>query len=78
MINILMRVRRQNQAVIAAASTVFQAIVQALEAETLQGHTAQRVVIASKRLVQMAGIDANGILSTLGPETQDNVRTWFA
>ncbi len=73
-----MRVRRQNQAVIAAASPVFLAIVQALEAETIQGTTAQRVVVASKKLVQMAGIDANGILSTLSPETQHNVRAWFA
>jgi len=73
-----MRVRRQNQAVVAAASPVFQAIVQALEAETIQGTTAQRVVVASKKLVQMAGIDANGILSTLSPETQHNVRAWFA
>jgi len=73
-----MRVPRQNPAVVASASPVFQVIVQALEAETIQGATAQRVVAAAKKLVQMAGIDANGILSTLNPETQHNVRAWFA
>lgn len=69
---------QHNPAVIAAASPVFLSIVEALEAETLQGVTAQRVVAAAKSLVQMAGIDANGVLASLSPETQQNVRSYFA
>ena len=68
---------RQNPAVIPAASPCFIAIAQALEAETLQGATAQRVATAAKKLVQMAGIDANQAVSTLSPETQQTVRTYF-
>ncbi|KAI4202157.1 MAG: hypothetical protein LQ348_001546 [Seirophora lacunosa] len=67
-----------NPAVIAAANQVFIAIAQALEAETLQGQTAQRVVAAAKRLVQVAHIDANQILTTLSPETQQTLQTYFA
>ncbi len=54
------------------------AIALALEAETLQGVTAQRVAEAGKTLVQTAGIDANRILATLSPETQQTVRSYFA
>ena len=68
---------RHNPAVIAGASSVFLAIVEALEAETIQGGTAQRVVAAAKSLVQMAGIDANSVLASLSPETQQNVRGYF-
>ena len=52
--------------------------MQALEAETLQGATAQRVAAAGKQLLQAAGIDANQVLATLGPETQQTVAAYFA
>ena len=68
---------RQNPAVIAAASQCFVAIALALEAETLQGNTAQRVSMAAKQLVQTAGIDANQVLATLSPETQQSVRSYI-
>ena len=68
---------RQNPAVIQTASACFIAIAQALEAETLQGATAQRVATAAKKLVQVAGIDASQALSTLSPETQLTVRAYF-
>ena len=74
----LIREIRRNPAVIAAASSVFLAIVEALEAETLQGSTAHRVATAALNLAQMAGIDANGMLASLSPETQQNVRGYFA
>lgn len=63
---------------IAAASNVFIAITLALEAETLQGDTAQRVAAAAKLLVQLAGIDVGRILVTLSPEAQQTIRSYFA
>lgn len=63
---------------IAAASNVFIAITLALEAETLQGDTAQRVAAAAKLLVQFAGIDVGRILVTLSPEAQETIRSYFA
>lgn len=54
------------------------AIVLALEAETLQGATAQRVVAAAKQLTQIADVDANQLLATLSQETQQAVRPYFA
>lgn len=63
---------------IAAASNVFIAITLALEAETLQGDTAQRVAAAAKLLVQFAGIDVGRILVTLSPEAQQTIRSYFA
>lgn len=52
---------RQNPAVVGAAHKVLKAIAQALEAETLQGVTAQRVAAAAKHLVHSTGINASGI-----------------
>ena len=69
---------RQHPAVIAAANDIFLAISLALEAETIQGATAHRVAAAAQRLVQMAGVDANRILATLRPETQQTIRGYFA
>ena len=71
---------RRNPAVIASpqiSSQCFIAIAQALEAETLQGTTAQRVAAAGKQLLQTAGIDANQVLATLSPETQQTVAGYF-
>ncbi|MCJ1229092.1 hypothetical protein MMC12_005757 [Toensbergia leucococca] len=69
---------QQNPAVISSASEAFVAIALALEAETLQGVTAQRVAAAAKTLVQTAGIDYNRTLMTLSPETQQTVGSFFA
>ena len=59
------------------APQCFTYIAQALEAETLQGNMAQRIVGAARKLVQMAGLDANQLLATLPPETQQTVRAFF-
>lgn len=63
-----------NPAVISAADKVFISITLALEAETLQGQTAQRAAASAKKLVQATGIDADRILNTLSPETQQIIR----
>ncbi|KAI9874587.1 MAG: hypothetical protein M1830_009588 [Pleopsidium flavum] len=68
---------QQNPAVLSQAAKIFIFVAQALEAETLQGATTTRIVAAAKQLVANAGIDANQILSTLTPETQQTVRSYF-
>ena len=50
---------------------------QALGAESLQGQTAQRVAAVAKGLAHSAGLDAEGLLSTLMPERQQTVRAFF-
>lgn len=59
------------------ASQCFTYIAQALEAETLQGNSAQRAVASARKLVQTAGLDANQLLAQLPPETQHTVRAFF-
>lgn len=52
-------------------------IAQALEAETLQGQTARRIVGAAKQLVAFAGLNAEQLLAGMSPETQQTVRAFF-
>ena len=74
---ILTTTSRSNPAVHAKAAQCFTYIAQALEAETLQGNMAQRIVDAARKLVQTAGLDANQLLNTLPPDTQATVRAFF-
>ena len=62
----------------AHAAKVFVFIAQALEAETLQGQTATRVVTAAKSLLQKTGLNPAQILQQLPPETQQTVRVYFS
>jgi len=59
------------------AARCFMYIAQALEAETLQGQTASRIVDSAKRLITTAGLDAGQLLASLAPETQQTVRAFF-
>lgn len=68
---------RQHPATLAKAQACFTYVAQALEAETLQGQTAQRAVGAARKLVQLAGLDANQLLGSLSPETQNTVKAFF-
>ena len=61
----------------AKAALVFQHIVQALEAETIQGQSANKVVSAAKQLVAQTGINADHALQALSPEGQQAVRSYF-
>ncbi|KAF2399956.1 importin subunit beta-3 [Trichodelitschia bisporula] len=70
-------IEQQNPAVLQQAAKCFTFIVQALEAETLQGQTASRIVGAAKQLVATAGLDANQLLAGMSPETQHTVRAFF-
>ncbi|KAL9107145.1 MAG: hypothetical protein Q9227_007925 [Pyrenula ochraceoflavens] len=60
-----------------SAEKAFSSIVQALEAETIQGTTAQKVVESAKALVQRTSLDADRVLASLSPEGQETVRTYF-
>jgi hypothetical protein len=68
---------RGNPSVLSKAAQCFTYIVKALEAETIQGQTATRIVGAAKVLVSAAGLDAGQLLATMSPETQQTVRAFF-
>ena len=68
---------RQNPAVASKAVQAFQHIIQALEAETIQGQTADRLATAAKQLVAQTGINAEQALQSLSPEGQNAVRSYF-
>lgn len=59
------------------ADKIFGHIVQALEAETLQGQTAVRVASSAKQLVAATGLNADHILSGVNPDNQAVVRSYF-
>lgn len=69
---------RNNPAVLQQAARCFNFIAQALEAETLQGQTAQRIVASAKTLMAAAQLDANQLLAGMTPETQHTVRAFFS
>ncbi|KAF2175554.1 ARM repeat-containing protein [Zopfia rhizophila CBS 207.26] len=69
---------QQKPAVMAQPAKCFQYVAQALEAETLQGQTAARVVNATKQLVQAANINLAQVAATLTPEQQQTVQAYFS
>lgn len=68
---------QHNPAVFSNAAKVFGYIVQALDAETLQGQTAQRVANSAKQLVAATGVNAEQILAGVNPDNQAAVRSYF-
>ncbi|TKX21052.1 importin subunit beta-3 [Elsinoe australis] len=68
---------QQNPAVMQNAAKCFKFIAEALEAETLQGQTAQRIVESSKRMIAAAQLDAGSLLGGLSPEAQKTVQAYF-
>ncbi|KAF3892789.1 Importin subunit beta-3 [Trichophyton interdigitale] len=68
---------QRNPSVLSKAEKVFTSIVQALEAETLQGNVCTKVVEAAKQLVAATGINADQILNIVRPENQMAVRRHF-
>ena len=71
-------VDQQNPAVTSQPAKVFKFMAEALEAETIQGQTANRVVEAGKKLVMSTGVDAAQLLASLPPETQKIVTAYFS
>jgi len=68
---------RQNPAVISQASKIFMYIVEAVQAETLQGNTEKRILESAKHLLASAGLDPAQLLQQMPPETQEIVRKKF-
>lgn len=69
--------RRQNPAVLNNPAKAFVFVVQALEAETLQGKIAQHVVAAVKALVQATNTNLAEVAGSLTPEQQRTVQVYF-
>ncbi|KAI5290828.1 hypothetical protein KEM52_000334 [Ascosphaera acerosa] len=70
-------INEQTPAVLANAGKLFDDIVKALEAETLQGQTAARVAAAGKQLALAAGVNAEQVLAAVKPEKQLAIRAMF-
>ncbi|KAA8622517.1 KAP95 Karyopherin importin beta [Pyrenophora tritici-repentis] len=71
-------IEQQNQTVFSQPAKVFNYVVQALEAETLQGQTANRVVISVKALIQATSTDLSQAAATLTPEQQRTAQVYFS
>ncbi|RMZ75758.1 hypothetical protein DV737_g5144, partial [Chaetothyriales sp. CBS 132003] len=71
-------VKNGDAIVTSRAEHVFRSIVQALEAETLQGKTAAEVAGAGKTLVEQTGINAQAIIEELNPDGRQAVSQYFS
>ncbi|KAF1973540.1 importin subunit beta-3 [Bimuria novae-zelandiae CBS 107.79] len=71
-------IEQQNPAVLSNPAKPFVAVVQALEAETLQGKIAQHVVAAVKALVQATNTNLAQVAASLTPEQQRTVQVYFS
>ena len=60
------------------AAKVFTHVVQALEAETLQGKTANHVVASVKSLVQTTNLNMAQVVAGLTPEQQQSAQAYFS
>ena len=72
-------VRRQNPAVTNQAEKVFLHVARAMEAETLQGQTANRVATATKLLLQAVNMDPMPVLQqNFSPAGQSTIMKHFS
>jgi hypothetical protein len=69
---------RQHSAVLSQPQKVFAAVALAVEAKTLQGQIAAKVVTSTKNLMQITGQDVNSLLAQLGPEPHLIARSAFS
>lgn len=60
------------------AGKIFVFTAQALEADTLQGQTASRVVAAIKALLSSASVDPTPLLQQFSPEAQRTITAYFS
>jgi hypothetical protein len=63
---------------LANAARVFDFIVSAVDAETLQGQTAERVIQSAKTLVAHTGLNLQQIVTQMPAEKLATVRKYFA
>jgi len=64
--------------VLSQPQKIFVVVVQALEAETLQGQIATKVISSAKALLQVTGQDPSALLAQMSLETQQVVRAFFS
>lgn len=69
---------RKNPAVLAAAPQIFDYVVQAVDAETIQGQVADRVVAATKNLISMTGLSIQQLATAMPAERLPTIRRHFA
>ncbi|KAK7416969.1 importin subunit beta-3 [Neonectria punicea] len=69
---------QQHPVVLNQAAKVFVFIAQALEAETLQGQTANRVAVATKALLTTANVDPMPLLQQFSQESQRTIMGYFS
>lgn len=74
----MLTITRQNQAVFSQPDKVFTHVVLALEAETLQGQTASRVVNSVKALIQATNTNLVQVAANLTPEQQRTAQAYFS
>ncbi|EGC42195.1 karyopherin [Histoplasma capsulatum var. duboisii H88] len=68
---------QQNPVVFNNATKAFTFVVQALEAETLQGATAARVASSAKQLAAASAVNVDQIFANVNPKYQVAVRSFF-
>ncbi|KAK1638101.1 armadillo-type protein [Colletotrichum phormii] len=69
---------KQHPAVVGQAGKIFVLTAQALEADSLAGQTASRVVLAIKALLSQAGVDPTPLLQQFSPESQRAITSYFS
>ncbi|KAK2797400.1 hypothetical protein FQN50_009201 [Emmonsiellopsis sp. PD_5] len=68
---------QQNPTVFSNAAKAFTFVVQALEAETLQGAVAARVASSAKQLATATGVNVEPIFANVQPKYQMAIRSYF-
>ncbi|KAK2799415.1 hypothetical protein FQN51_006902 [Onygenales sp. PD_10] len=68
---------QQNPTVFSNAAKAFTFVVQALEAETLQGAVAARVANSAKQLATATGVNVEPIFANVQPKYQMAIRSYF-
>lgn len=57
---------------------VFDYVLQAVDAETIQGQIAERVVAATRGLIQTTGVTIPQLATQLPPERLPALKRWFS
>ncbi|GAB0131840.1 hypothetical protein EsDP_00000297 [Epichloe bromicola] len=68
---------QRNPVILNQASKLFLFVVQALEAEAIQGQTASRVASAAKSLLTAANVDPMPLLSQFSQDSQQTIMRYF-
>lgn len=69
---------RKNQIVWSQAPRIFDFVLQALDADTLQGQTAERVLASTKVLLASSAIPPQQLLASIPVERHAAAQRWFS